>query len=136
MLGHERLVGFVATAVASQSQAFYENTLGLRLLESTPFALVFDAGSTTIRVQKVPSVVASGYTVLGWQVSNIARTVEELRARGVTFQRYEGMNQDDAGIWRTPDGSQVAWFKDPDGNTLSITESAAPAAEQGSRERN
>lgn len=125
MLSSEKLVGFIATATPSKSQEFYENTLGLQLLESSPFALVFKAGSTTIRVQKVQSIVVSGYTALGWQVSNIARTVEELAGRGVKFQRYEGMNQSEAGIWRTPDGSQVAWFKDPDGNTLSITELVA-----------
>jgi catechol 2,3-dioxygenase-like lactoylglutathione lyase family enzyme len=122
MLSNERLVGFVATAVPGKSQEFYENTLGLQLLEISPYAMVFGTGSTTIRVQKVQSVVVSGYTVLGCQVSNIARTVEELASRGVKFQRYEGMNQDEVGIWRTPDGAQVAWFKDPDGNALSITE--------------
>ncbi|MBX3628107.1 MAG: VOC family protein [Rhizobacter sp.] len=125
MLSSEKLVGFVATAAPSKSQEFYETTLGLQLLESSPFALVFKAGATTIRVQKVQDVVVSGYTALGWQVTNIARTVEELAGRGVKFQRYAGMNQNEAGIWRTPDGSQVAWFKDPDGNTLSITEFAA-----------
>jgi len=125
MLGSEKLIGFVATAAPGESRDFYENRLGLRLLEDSPFALVFIAGSTTIRVQKVQSVVLSGYTALGWQVSDIARTVDELAARGVEFQRYEGMDQDEAGIWRTPDGSQVAWFRDPDGNTLSITQMVA-----------
>ena len=75
MLSSEKLVGFIATAAPSRSQEFYENTLGLQLLENNPFALVFKAGSTTIRVQKVQNAVVSGYTVLGWQVSNIARTV-------------------------------------------------------------
>jgi catechol 2,3-dioxygenase-like lactoylglutathione lyase family enzyme len=124
MLSTEKLVGFVATASPTTSQEFYERTLGLQLLENSPFAMVFGAGSTTIRVQKVQAVVVSGYTALGWQVSNIDQTVRELIARGVKFQRYEGMAQSEAGIWRTPDGSQVAWFKDPDGNTLSITELA------------
>ncbi len=125
MLSSETLVGFIATAAPGKSQAFYESTLGLQLLEDSPFALVFKAGSTTIRVQKVRRVERSGYTALGWQVSNIARTVEELAVRGVRFERYDGMNQNESGIWLTPDGSQVAWFKDPDGNTLSITEMAA-----------
>ena len=125
MLSSEKLVGFLATAMPSKSQEFYENTLGLQLLEDGPFALIFGAGSTTIRIQKVERVVVSGYTALGWQVGNIARTVEELTIRGVKFQRYEGMNQSDTGIWRTPDGSQVAWFADPDGNTISITELVA-----------
>ncbi|WP_341677393.1 VOC family protein [Niveibacterium sp. SC-1] len=125
MLGSEKLVGFVATATPGKSRVFYEDTLGLQLLEDSPFALVFRAGATTIRVQKVQGVVVSGYTALGWQVSDIARTVEELAARGVAFQRYEGMDQDATGIWRTPDGSRVAWFRDPDGNTLSITQMVA-----------
>jgi catechol 2,3-dioxygenase-like lactoylglutathione lyase family enzyme len=124
MLISEKLVGFLATSSPVESQRFYEEILGLQLLESSPFALVFGAGSTTIRVQKVHNVVVSGYTALGWQVRDIALTVEELSGRGVKFQRYEGMAQNEAGIWRAPDGSQVAWFKDPDGNTLSVTELA------------
>jgi catechol 2,3-dioxygenase-like lactoylglutathione lyase family enzyme len=125
MLSTEILVGFTATAKPSEARAFYEKALGLKLIEDSPHALVFAAGATTIRVQKVQAVVVSGYTVLGWQVGNIATTVQELSARGVKFQRYEGLPQDENGVWRTPDGSGVAWFRDPDGNTLSITEFAA-----------
>jgi catechol 2,3-dioxygenase-like lactoylglutathione lyase family enzyme len=124
MLSGEGLVGFVATAMPDRAQAFYEGALGLELLEDTPFALVFRAGSTTIRLQKVRSVVVTDYTALGWQVNDIAGVVRELTARGVEFRRYEGLDQDDAGIWRTPDGARVAWFRDPDGNTLSVTQPA------------
>lgn len=125
MLSTEKLIGFAATAKPSEAREFYEKALDLKLIEDTPYALVFAAGATTIRVQKVQIVVVSGYTVLGWQVSNIASTVQELSARGVKFQKYEGLPQEETGIWRTPDGSGVAWFRDPDGNTLSITQFAA-----------
>jgi catechol 2,3-dioxygenase-like lactoylglutathione lyase family enzyme len=122
MLSTEKLIGFAATANPPEAKKFYETTLGLKLIEDSPYALVFVAGATTIRVQKVQTVVVSGYTALGWQVNNIAKAVQELSARGVKFQKYEGLPQDETGVWRTPDGSAVAWFKDPDGNTLSITE--------------
>jgi len=125
MLSTENLVGFAATARPSEARDFYEKALGLKLIEDSPHALVFAAGASTIRVQKVQAVVVSGYTVLGWQVGNIASTVRELSVRGVKFQRYEGLPQDESGVWRTPDGSGVAWFRDPDGNTLSITEFSA-----------
>jgi catechol 2,3-dioxygenase-like lactoylglutathione lyase family enzyme len=125
MLSTEKLIGFAATAKPSEAKEFYQNALGLKLIEDTPYALVFAAGATTIRVQKVQAVVIGGYTVLGWQVGNIASTVQELSVRGVKFQRYEGLPQEESGIWRTPEGSGVAWFRDPDGNTLSVTEFAA-----------
>jgi catechol 2,3-dioxygenase-like lactoylglutathione lyase family enzyme len=125
MLSAEKLIGFAATAKPSEAKEFYERALGLKLIEDSPYALVFAAGATTIRVQKVQAVMVSGYTVLGWQVGNIDSTVRELSARGVKFQKYEGLPQEETGIWRTPDGSGVAWFRDPDGNTLSITEFAA-----------
>jgi catechol 2,3-dioxygenase-like lactoylglutathione lyase family enzyme len=125
MLSSEKLVGFIATARPIEAREFYEKVLELALVDDSPFALVFNAGATTIRVQKVQAVLVSGYTALGWQVSNIVSTVDELTARGVKFQHYEGMGQNAAGIWRTPDGSSVAWFRDPDGNTLSITEFVA-----------
>lgn len=124
MLSGESLVGFVATAMPERARTFYEDTLGLELLADSPFALVFRAGGTTIRVQKVRSLVVSDYTALGWQVGDIAGTAEGLALRGVVFRRYEGLDQDGAGIWRSPDGARVAWFRDPDGNTLSITQPA------------
>jgi len=77
-----------------------------------------------LRVTAVPEVARAGYTVLGWRVADIAAATRELTARGVTFLRYEGMSQDEHGIWTSPDGAQVAWFADPDGNTLSLTQDA------------
>jgi predicted enzyme related to lactoylglutathione lyase len=101
--------------------AFTQKRSGLPLIEESPFALVFAANETTIRVQKVSQVSPAGYTSLGWAIEDIEKTMAQLAARGVKFERYDALNQSDKGIWRTPDGSAVAWFKDPDGNTLSLT---------------
>ena len=116
------LVGFVATAEPLAARRFYEGVLGLRLVEDSPFALVFAAGATTVRVQKVESETTAAHTALGWEVEDISAAVEALSNRGVKFEHFPGMSQDDAGVWRTPDGSAVAWFRDPDGNTLSLTQ--------------
>lgn len=122
MLPDSKLIAFVASAKPLEAKRFYGNVLGFTLVEESQFALVFETGGTTIRVQKVERVVAPGYTALGWQVGNIDNEVEHLSKRGVAFERFAHLPQDDAGIWLTPDGSKVAWFRDPDGNTLSLTE--------------
>jgi len=122
MLSTSRVVGFIGTVNPVEAKRFYEHSLGLELLEESPYALVFSSGDTTVRIQKVQELVTPPYTSLGWDVSDIATTVQQLTSRGVEFQRFDGLPQDDAGIWLTPDGSQVAWFRDPDGNTLSLTE--------------
>jgi len=96
--------------------------LGLRVTEQSDFACVFDANGTMLRVTAVAGVANPGYTVLGWRVSDIAATVRDLTDRGVVFLRYDGMDQDETGIWTTPSGDQVAWFADPDGNVLSLTQ--------------
>ena len=121
-LGSRKLVAFVATAAPAKAKKFYRDTLGLRLVDENPFALVFDAHGTMLRVTQVQKVVVAGYTVLGWQVPDIVDMVTCLKKAGVRFQRYDGMGQDKLGIWRSPSGAKVAWFKDPDGNTLSVTE--------------
>jgi len=130
-LASSSVVAFVATRDAARARAFYENTLGLRVVTDTPFALVVDSGGTTIRIQKVDALTPQPFTALGWTVRDIARTMGALRERGVVFERYEFVPQDSLGVWTTPDGSKVAWFKDPDGNTLSLTEHGAPAAGKG-----
>jgi hypothetical protein len=96
--------------------------LGLRLTSEDKFALVFDANGTSLRVSVVRELVPAGYTVLGWLVPNIEQAVRELTARSVVFQRFDGLQQDDLGIWSAPSGASVAWFRDPDGNTLSLTQ--------------
>lgn len=122
-------MAFVATAKPEQSKIFYTQTLGLRLLEDSPFAIVCDAGGTMLRIQRVEKVVVAEYTTLGWDVPDIRAAIVDLTDHGVTFERFSErfsfMQQDELGIWTTPDGSQVAWFKDPDGNTLSLTQFAS-----------
>ena len=124
MLGARDLVAFVAATDAARARTFYENVLGLTLIEDTPFAIVFDANGTTLRVSLVDHLEPAGYTVLGWTVDDIVASVRGLAARGVSFNQYDGMGQDDLGVWTAPGGDQVAWFPDPDGNTLSLTQAA------------
>lgn len=125
MLNTETLMGFVATAQPEAAKHFYGETLGLTLLEDSPFALVFAVKGSTLRVQKLGAHSPVPFTVLGWAVENIEAVVQALTARGVTFMRVEGLPQDALGIWHTPDGAKVAWFHDPDGNTLSVSEHPA-----------
>jgi catechol 2,3-dioxygenase-like lactoylglutathione lyase family enzyme len=122
------LVAFLATCDAARARAFYESTLGLRVTADTPFALVLDSRGTTIRMQKVETFTPQPFTAMGWAVADIEKTIDQLRGRGVAFERYASLPQDEAGIWTTPDGSRVAWFKDPDGNTLSLTQAAPVSA--------
>ena len=122
MLKSRPIVAFVATTHPERAKRFYAKTLGLRLVSEDGFALAFDAGGTMLRVAIVNTFQPAGYTVLGWIVPDIAQGVRGLVKRGVRFQRYEGMPQDDLGIWSSPSGARVAWFTDPEGNTLSLTE--------------
>jgi catechol 2,3-dioxygenase-like lactoylglutathione lyase family enzyme len=115
------LVAFVGVSDLSRAQAFYEGVLGLRLVHRDDFACVFDSNGTMLRVTAVPEVAPVPHTVLGWLVLDIKSTVEGL---DVQFHRYRGIDQDDDGIWTTPGGDRVAWFADPDGNTLSLTQHA------------
>jgi len=135
MLKSRPIVAFVATTDRKRSKAFYARTLGLRLVSEDGFALAFDAGGTMLRVAIVKSLRPAGYTVLGWIVPDIAKAVRGLVKRGVMFQRYEGMLQDDLGIWSSPSGARVAWFSDPDGNTLSLTEFERPTSKKTTRTR-
>lgn len=121
MLTSRPIVAFLATTDPARAKRFYAHTLGLRLVSADGFALVFDAGGTMLRVATVPALQPAGYTVLGWLVPDIARTVRDLRKKKVVFNRYDGMGQDDLGIWTAPSGARIAWFADPDGNTLSLT---------------
>src|SRR5579864_3660182 len=122
MLGSANLVAFVTVSDAARARTFYRDALGLRLVSEDNFALVFDANGTMLRVAVAAQVAVAPYTVLGWAVADIAATVRALAAAGVEFQRYPGMQQDELGIWRSPGGARVAWFKDPDGNTLSVSQ--------------
>jgi catechol 2,3-dioxygenase-like lactoylglutathione lyase family enzyme len=122
-LSDQSIIAFVATSDPDRAKKFYRDTLGLPLVsEEMPFALVFDAHGTMLRVTIVDKPVIAGYTALGWQVPNIAVAAQGLSEAGVRFERYPGMQQDELGIWSSPGGATVAWFKDPDGNTLSISQ--------------
>jgi catechol 2,3-dioxygenase-like lactoylglutathione lyase family enzyme len=122
-LGEQPIIAFVASSDPAAATAFYRDQLGLRLAsEELPFALVFDAHGTMLRVTIVKKLTAAPYTVLGWRVSDIALAANALQEAGVKFEHYVGMGQDERGIWTAPGGARVAWFKDPDGNTLSISE--------------
>ena len=122
ILGSQELVAFVATRDPSRAKKFYRDTLGLSLVSEDQFALVFDATGTMLRVTPVQELAAAKYTVLGWRVRDIVQTAKDLQKVHVTLQRYPGMQQDELGIWNSPSGARIAWFKDPDGNTLSITQ--------------
>ena len=124
MLGSGDLIAFVSATSLSRARAFYGQTLGLPVVGHTDFACVFDANGTMLRVTAVSEVSRTGYTVLGWRVADIAAAVRDLRAQGVVFVRYDGMDQDEHGIWTAPGGDRVAWFADPDGNILSLTQFA------------
>ena len=118
---------FAATTNAARSRKFYENMLGLRFVADEMFALVFKVGELDLRIQKVEQRSEIGYTVLGWAVRDIRQSVRQLVKAGVVFARFEGLEQDDDAVWTAPGGAKIAWFRDPDGNTLSITEYALPA---------
>jgi len=136
MLKSRPIVAFVATTDPKRAKSFYAKTLGLRLVSEDGFALAFDAGGTMLRVAIVHKLQPAGYTVLGWIVPDIAQAVRALVKRGVVFQRYEGMGQDDLGIWSSPSGARVAWFADPEGNTLSLTQMKRLARKKPSGKRN
>lgn len=121
MLGSMNIVAFVPTTDADRARSFYEGVLGLRFVSQDPFAAVFDANGIMLRAAKVPPFQPARFTVLGWEVPDIEGTVRGLQDRGVVFQRYEGIKQDSGGIWTAPGGAKVAWFKDPDGNILSVS---------------
>jgi catechol 2,3-dioxygenase-like lactoylglutathione lyase family enzyme len=122
MLGTSKIVAFAATTRPDASKLFYEETLGLRLVGDDKFAIVFDANGTMLRIQKVEEHAPPEFTVLGWDVADITATIGLMTARGVGFERYFWLEQDERGIWTAPGGAQVAWFKDPDGNLLSLTQ--------------
>jgi catechol 2,3-dioxygenase-like lactoylglutathione lyase family enzyme len=123
LLQSASIMAFSATAKPDRAREFYRDRLGLMLVEENEFALVFDAGGAMLRVQKVKEVREAQYTTLGWQVTDIAAKVDELEQAGVKFELYNFPGVDEKGIW-TPPGSEtrVAWFKDPDGNILSLTQ--------------
>jgi len=106
----------------ARARSFYETTLGLAVVTEDAYACVLDAHDTMLRLTTVAKVAHPGYTVLGWRVANITETVEGLEALGVEFTRFDGVEQDTMGVWTSPSGDRIAWFADPDGNVLSLTQ--------------
>ena len=122
MLDSAPLIAFVSATDAHRARRFYGDTLGLQLNSESPFALEFDSAGTMLRVTLVDKIAPAPYTVLGWQVPDIATTVRSLAKVGVKLEKFAGMAQTEDGIWTAPSGARVAWFKDPDGNLLSVSE--------------
>jgi len=114
-------IAFVSTTDPERARAFYQDTLGLTFVADEGFALVFDLAGVMLRVTRVDELQPQPFTVLGWRVDDPEETVRGLTGRGVAFERFPGMEQDALGIWRSPSGASIAWFRDPDGNVLSIT---------------
>ena len=115
-------MAFAATQNPDRARVFYRDVLGLQLVGEDPYALVFDANGTMLRVQIVQEVAPHRYTTLGWQVLDIVAVAVELQTTGVKLERFEGLPQDELGIWSSPGGARVGWFKDPDGNLLSVSQ--------------
>src|SRR5271155_1554434 len=123
MLGSFSIAAFVPTKDSEKARAFYEGVLGLRFVKDDGFAMVLDGNGIMVRVSKVPPpFTPAPLTILGWQGSGIERMVAALQEKGVPFERFGFFKQDELGIWTAPTGDKVAWFKDPDGNMLSVSQ--------------
>ncbi len=122
MLATKKIVAFVPTTDYAKAKNFYADILGLTLVSEDPFAMVFDANAIMLRVVKAGTFTPQHFTVLGWEVSDIGAIVSGLAKKGVKFEKYGMPGQDERGIWSAPGGAKVAWFKDPDGNVLSVSQ--------------
>ena len=122
MLGSTNIVAFVPIKDGDKARAFYEGILGLRLVKDDGFAVVFEANGIMVRAAKLKEFAPSQFTVLGWEVSNLEDAVRSLGKRGVKFEIFGFFKQDELCIWTAPTGDKVAWFKDPDGNILSVSQ--------------
>ena len=120
VLGSSQVAAFIAVSDAARSRDFYENTLGLTVIREDDWAVEFDANGTSLRMQKGVSFTPQEFTVLGWHVDDIDAAMAELRGRGVVFEEYPWMPPESNGVMTFPGGAKVAWFKDPDGNVLSL----------------
>lgn len=124
MLDDADVVAFLPTARPDDARAFYRDTLGLLFIKDDQNHIVFDSNGTVVRLQRVDKVTPTGITQLSWEVADIVNTIEQLKGRGVAFKRYPDLEQDANDIWTAYDGTMVAWFEDPDGNLLSLSEHA------------
>ena len=122
MLTANKVIGFVPTQDSAKAREFYEGKLGFQFVSDDPFALVMRSGETMIRVSKAKDFTPAPYTILGWEVKDIEAVVRWLTSRGVVFEKYPFVQDQELGIWNAPSGDKVAWFKDPDGNVLSVSQ--------------
>lgn len=122
MLSAARIIAFVSSRDLERAKAFYVQTLGLNFVSQDSFALVLNANGTMIRIAKVGEFQPANFTILGFDVADIQQEVAALQAKGISCEHYPGMPQDEMGIWYSPSGARVSWFKDPDGNVISLTE--------------
>jgi catechol 2,3-dioxygenase-like lactoylglutathione lyase family enzyme len=122
MLAAARLVAFVSSRDLERSKAFYVEVLGLKFVSQDRFSLVLNGNGTRLRIALVGEFQPAKFTVLGFEVADIRQEIALLQAKGVNCERYPGMPQDEMGVWNSPSGAQVAWFKDPDGSVLSLAE--------------
>ena len=127
-LSSAKMMGFVLTKDYDKARAFFEGKLGFAFVSLDQFALVMKAGENMIRISKVPNSTALQSTVLGWEVQDVEAVVKWLKGQGVDCEKYPFVQDKELGIWSTPNGDKVAWFKDPDGNVLSVSQhSGIPA---------
>ncbi len=124
-LDRAELVAFLPTTDIDRARVYFRDVVGLPVTDEDAYAVTFSANGTVLRVVAVHALHPAHYTMLGWLVDDIADTIDALSDRGVAFERFEDMGQDERGVWTAPGGDLVAWFKDPDGNTLSLTQLAA-----------
>jgi predicted enzyme related to lactoylglutathione lyase len=122
MLADKKLKAFVPTTMPDKAKTFYQELLGLELLAEDEYALEFNANGVLLRVITVPVLKPQEFTILGWNVSDISSMIRSMNNKGVYCEKYHFLIQNDLGIWTSPGGSRVAWFKDPDGNVLSLKE--------------
>jgi len=122
MLASSKIIGFVPTKDSVKARGFYEGILQFQFVSDDMFALVIRAGETMLRIGKVQDFTPAPYTVLGWEVSNIEEVAKWLQKRGVTLEKFPFVQDKELGIWTTPNGDKVAWFRDTDGNVLSVSQ--------------
>lgn len=123
MIAQAELIAFIPTVDAERARRFYVDTLGLTFVSDDEFAITIRSGNIDIRISRIEAFNPSHHTILGWKVPSIATTVQQFASNGIAFERYPFLEQDEHGIWNAPDGAaKVAWFKDPDGNVLSISQ--------------
>ena len=127
MIAQNPIIAFIPTKDAARARIFYEEKLGLRFVSDDSFAVVMDANGIMVRITRIGEFTPAPFTILGWQVDDIHQTVAEMTSNGLQFKHYAFLEQGNDGVWTAPDGSQIAWFLDPDGNTLSLSQHGTSA---------